>query len=64
MEGRDWKKCITVRVAFEISFVQDAAQCFIPLPVACKMEDSQLLLQYHVYLHAAMSHHDDNELNL
>ena len=31
------RKCVTVGVGFEVSYVQDTTQCLSQTPVACKM---------------------------
>ena len=52
--------CITVGVGFEVSSAQatSSEKDHFLLPA------SRLPFQHHVYLHATMSHHDGNGLNL
>ena len=57
--------CHCVRVGFEVSYAQAMPRvthsCFCCLWI--KVENSQLL-QHHICLHSAISHHDDDGLNL
>lgn len=60
------EKVIIMEVGFEVSYVQAmpsmTRSCFLCLRI--QMWNSQLLPQHHVCLHTAMSHHDDDGLNL
>ena len=57
-----WRKCITVWMGFEVSYAQatPSGTQFTSCYLWIKMQNTQLLLQHHVFLHASMSHHDDN----
>lgn len=61
--GPCWRKGVTVGMDFEVSYVQVIPSDYT---TSCclwiKMQNFQILLHHHVYLHDTC--HDDNELNL
>lgn len=48
--------------SFETSYAQDTMQCLSVLPVACKMQNSQVPTMS-TYMLPYPTHHDDNGLN-